>query len=270
MSDSKPTLWHITISHYSEKARWALDHKGIEHRRRAVLVPGSHIPVALWMTRGAHKTFPLLEIDGQRIGDSTAIVAALEQRFPDRPLYPEDPEERRRALELEDYFDEELGPAARLLPFHELGNDPELLQRIIERTSPEALARRSGTATVYARAYTALRFRVRSEAGAEQARQAALAALDRLEAELGDGDYLAGDSFSVADLSAASLFYPLFVPEGGPLPADTQLPAGLERFREPLKERRGFKWVSEMFRRHRRRDGRRAGAPAPPATAGAE
>jgi hypothetical protein len=29
MSDSKPTLWHITISHYSEKARWALDHKEV-------------------------------------------------------------------------------------------------------------------------------------------------------------------------------------------------------------------------------------------------
>ena len=234
------------------------------------MVPGSHIPVALWMTRGAHQTFPVLEVDGQRIGDSTAIIAALEQRFPNSPLYPEDPDQRRRALELEDYFDEELGPAARLLPFHELGNDPELLRQIIERTSPEALARRSGPATVYARTYTALRFRVRSEAGAEQARLTALSALDRLEAELGDGEYLVGDSFTVADLTAASLFYPLFVPEGSPLPADTRLPAGLEDFREPLKERRGFKWVSEMFRRHRRRDGRQADAPAPPATAGAE
>lgn len=270
MTGSKPILWHITISHYSEKARWALDHKRVEHKRRAVVVPGSHIPVALWMTHGAHATFPVLEIDSRRIGDSSAIIAALEERFPDPPLHPRDPEERRRALELEDYFDEELGPAARLLPFHELGNDPELLRRIIERTSPAALARRSGAASVYARAYTAMRFRVRGDAGADQARQTALAAIDRLEAELGDGEYLVGDSFTVADLTAASLFYPLFVPEGGPLPVDTQLPAGLERFREPLKERRGFKWVSEMFRRHRKPDGRRADAPAPPATAGAE
>src|ERR1051325_916664 len=28
MSDTSPTLWHIGISHYNEKARWALDHKG--------------------------------------------------------------------------------------------------------------------------------------------------------------------------------------------------------------------------------------------------
>ena len=37
------TLWHIELSHYSEKARWALDYKGVEHRRRAPLV-GLHGP----------------------------------------------------------------------------------------------------------------------------------------------------------------------------------------------------------------------------------
>ena len=31
----KPVLWHIPVSHYSEKARWALACKGIEHERRA-------------------------------------------------------------------------------------------------------------------------------------------------------------------------------------------------------------------------------------------
>jgi hypothetical protein len=34
-----PLLWHIPLSHYSEKVRWALDYKGIAHRRR-VLVEG--------------------------------------------------------------------------------------------------------------------------------------------------------------------------------------------------------------------------------------
>ena len=43
MSSEKPVLWHIPISHYSEKARWALACKGVEHERRAPL-PGAHIP----------------------------------------------------------------------------------------------------------------------------------------------------------------------------------------------------------------------------------
>ena len=254
MSGSNPTLWHIEVSHYSEKARWALAHKGVEHRRRAP-IPGAHIPVALWLTRGAHTTFPVLELDGRRIGDSTAIIAALEERYPDEPLYPADPEQRRHALELEEYFDEELGPHIRLLAFHELGRDPERFRALMERTAPGPLARASGAAATYARTYTGLRFGVRDEAAADRAREKILAALDRLDRELeaGDGDYLAGGEFSVADLTAAALFYPLVLPDEGPLPTDEPPPKGLERFREPLKERRGFKWVAEMFRRHRKR-----------------
>ena len=86
----QPTLWHIAISHYSEKVRWALDYKSVEHERRTA-PPGLHIAVALWLSRGRAFTFPILELDGRRIADSTAIIAALEQRFPEPPLYPADP-----------------------------------------------------------------------------------------------------------------------------------------------------------------------------------
>src|SRR6202023_1421161 len=60
-------LWHIEISHYNEKARWALDLKGVGHERRA-LVPGYHMAVALALTRGRCYTTPILELDGRRIG----------------------------------------------------------------------------------------------------------------------------------------------------------------------------------------------------------
>lgn len=259
MSEAQPTLWHIDVSHYSEKVRWALAYKGIEHRRRSPL-PGSHIPVALWLTRGSQITFPVLSLDGRRIGDSTAIIAALEQSRPEPPLYPADPEQRRCALELEEFFDEELGPYVRLLAFHELGQDRERLRALMKRVAPEPLARMSGLAATYSRAYTALRFRVRDPRAAERARAKVVAALDRLDTELGSGggEYLVGDRFSVADLTAASLFYPLVLPDEGPLPADESPPEGLERFRAPLEDRRGFKWVAEMFRRHRKPKARAA------------
>jgi len=157
MSDERPTLWHINVSHYSEKVRWALAWKGVEHRRRAP-TPSAHIAVALWLTRGAHYTFPVLSLDGRNIGDSTAIIAALEERYPQAPLYPEDAEERRRALELEDFFDEELGPPIRQLVWHELGNDPDRFALVMERTSPPSLARFSKAAAQYGRVFTALRF----------------------------------------------------------------------------------------------------------------
>ena len=62
---------------------------------------------------GDTSTTPVLTLDGQSIGDSTRIIAALEERWPQPPLYPQDAARRQRALELEEFFDEELGPHIR-------------------------------------------------------------------------------------------------------------------------------------------------------------
>jgi len=248
MSDSLPTLWQIEISHYSEKARWALAHKGVEHRRRAPL-PGAHMGVALWLTRGEQKTFPILSLEGRHIGGSSAIVAALERRFPEPPLYPADPEQRRRALELEEFFDEEVGPHARHLAFHEMRGDPERLRAIAAETAPSPFP--AGLAAAYARAFSSLRWKSGDSAAAEVDRAKIAAAFDRIEEELGDGDYLVGETFSVADLTAASLLYPIVAPPEGPS-GEERLSKGMRRFREPLRGRAGFKWVEKMFARHRK------------------
>jgi len=252
VSASQPVLWHISISHYNEKARWALDLKRIPHRRRAI--PGGfHMAAALALTRGAGYTFPILVLDGEAISDSTAIIGALEQSWPEPALYPEDPSERRRALDLEDYFDEELGPAMRLLGWHEMTRDPERLAGLMDQFLP-ASARGMPVARElsarFASAFTALRYGVRSEEEAKRSGQRVLTSLDRLEAELGDNEYLVGDRFTVADLTAASLFYPLVLPPEGPDLGDP--PEGFQRFRQPLEDRPGYQWVAEVYRRHRR------------------
>ena len=251
---AQPVLWHIEISHFSEKARWALDYKGVEHQRHAP-TPGMHMAVALWLTRGRNKTFPVLQLDGEAIGDSTEIIAALERRFPDPPLYPDDPGELSRALELEEFFDEELGPPLRLLAFHEATKDPASVERFTVDLLPGRLAEvgpvRAGAARFFS-TFTGLRYGVKSDERAGLAKTKVLAALDRLDAELGEGEYLVGDRFTVADLTAAALFYPLVQPPEGPaLPPP---PAAMEDFRAPLTDRPGYKWAGEMFRRHRDRN----------------
>jgi glutathione S-transferase len=263
MNDDRPTLIQLDISHYSEKIRWALDFKRVPHVRRSPL-PGSHIPIAFALTRGESVTLPLLQMGGRTIADSTAILAAIEERFPDPALYPADPDERRRALELEDFFDEELGPHARLLPFHELTNEPAMFAEVAAAAVPGPLGKAKGLVGLYARTYTGLRFGVRDEEAAALARAKIVVALDRVESELeanGGGEFLVGDGFSVADLTAASLFYPVVGPDEGPLPADSPTPPRLEAFRDEIGDRPGYLWVEETFRRHRYR------APAPTATA---
>ena len=243
MNGSQPVLWHIPVSHYSEKARWALAHKGVEHERRAPL-PGAHMAIALWLTRGQQKTFPVLQLDGRNIGDSTAVIEALETRWPDAPLYPEDPAERRRALELEDHFDEHVGPQVRLLGWHELRKDPELIADVSEAMSPAPLRKLPGSRAFAGRfgtTFTQLRYRVASDEAADAARRDVLAAFDRLEEELDSsgGEYLAGDRFSVADLTAAALLYPIIAPPEGPQILPDEPPAGFAAFQESVADRPG-------------------------------
>jgi glutathione S-transferase len=255
-ANDKPVLWHIPVSHYSEKVRWALDYKGIDAERRAPM-PGGHMVVALWHTRGAGKTFPMLRLDGRLLADSSAIIEALERYQPEPALYPADPAERRRALELEEFFDEELGPYMRLLGWHELLGDPDRMGQVTASMLPGPLTRVPGAERMgrgVGGAFTRLRYRVADEDAAAAARLKITAAMDRLDAELEavDGDHLAGDRFSVADLTAAALFYPLVLPPEAPQELPNDPPAGMARFREPLMERPGYDWVRRTFAAYRR------------------
>ena len=107
-----PVLWQYNFSNFNEKVRWALDFKRIAHVRRSLLPGGPR--AMLFSLRG---TLPVLELDGERIVDSTRIIEALERRYPERPLYDADADERQRALELEDFFDEEVGHELRRAVF---------------------------------------------------------------------------------------------------------------------------------------------------------
>jgi glutathione S-transferase len=252
MGDGRPTLWQLEISHYSEKARWALDHKRVPHGRRSLL-PGAHIAAALMLTGGRSVTLPVLELDGRAIADSTAILAALEERFPEPPLYPADPEQRHRALELEEFFDEELGPHIRRVVFHDMLGEPAIFDEIAARVVPGRLGEAERLVGTYARGFSSLRFGAADDDAATIARSKVRAAMDRLDLELagGDGDHLVGDSFTVADLTAASLFCPLVGPEGGPTPPDQAMPAAFQALRDELGERPGYRWVEDTYRRYR-------------------
>ena len=241
-------LWHIELSHYNEKARWALDYKRIPHERR-VPMPGLHGFRAMVLTRGSQRRLPVLKLDGRRIGDSTAIIAALEEYAPEPPLYPADPTERARALELEDWFDEELAPSLRrFVWYHTLPDTDATVASLF--TTPRPTRERLLRATApLVRPAIKRDYDVNDESVA-RARAQVVAAMDRLEAELEPSGYLVGDGFTVADLTAASLFTPVLAPPERPY-APRALTPGVQELRDELSSRRGGEWVAEMYARHR-------------------
>jgi glutathione S-transferase len=258
-------LWHIEVSHYNEKVRWALDHKGIAHDLRAPM-PGLHGLTALRLTRGAQRRLPVLRLDDRVIGDSTAIIAALEDYRPEPALYPADPGERARALALEDFFDEKLAPEVRRLMWHHTLPDTDAtIASLFTMPAPARERMLRATAPVV-RPIVRRDYHV-SEESAATARAKIFAAMDRLEAELRPSGYLAGDGFSVADLAGAALFTPLLAPPGRPYQPPVVAPP-IAALREELTARPGGAWVHEMYARHRASRGttpaaQRAGRPEP-------
>jgi glutathione S-transferase len=246
-SDGTPILWHLKVSNFNEKARWALDYKGIPHTRRAG-VPGRHAKLARRLT--GERTFPVLVLDGEAIGDSTRIIAALERRWPEPPLYPADPTQCRQALELEDFFDEELGPYVRLLALDRMLPDPELL---LAAFTPDL---KGGRRVVAGAMYPLIRRRLVADFAIDErsvahAEGKCRAACERFRAELEPSGYLVGDRFTVADLTLGALVAPLVAPEQFPYPQPQRGHPRLAGVRDLLEENGAGKWTREVYARHR-------------------
>ena len=246
---AKPLLWHFPISHFNEKVRWALDWKGIPHDRE--VLSGDYLPRVWWAT-GRRATLPVLHLDGRAIVDSTAILAALEERHPEPALYPADAAQRQRALDLEDWFDETIGHPVRTL----------LVPAIMEEGGAERTAEvmMSGMSERVKRAFRALhpvfqRFYYVRHGIVDAMRRAApgvvLEGLERIALERGPEGYLVGGRFSVADLTAASLLAPLVRPQGTIWAELGDYPEAVRAFVEPLEDHAGSRWVREMYARHR-------------------
>jgi glutathione S-transferase len=247
-----PVLWQLEISHYNEKVRWALDYKHVRHIRRSLL-PGLHIVKAKRLT-GDTSTTPVLTCDGRSIGDSTRIIAAIEERWPQAPLYPEDATQRRRALELEEFFDEQLGPHLRRAAYAELLPRPDLARPLFSHGQPRParILLRAGFPVL--RAAMRRKFEINAESAAAS-RAKMSAAMDRLEHEISPSGYLVGESFTIADLTAAALFYPVAHPPEYPYPtlADRDLPDSWRRLLDSLARRPGGQWIADIYRAHRGR-----------------
>ncbi len=155
-------LWQFPFSTNVERVALALAHKGLD-AEPVLIDPDDRSGVR---ALSGQDLVPVLETDdGEVLSGSLDIVAHLEHRYPDAPLYPADPARRAEVELLLEWFDRVWkGPPTRLADAIVAGrhpDDPEL------RTCSGALR----------------------------------ASVDRFEALLQGRDFLAGRSFSVVDLA---------------------------------------------------------------------
>jgi glutathione S-transferase len=200
----------IPISHYCEKARWSLEHAGLEYREERH-VQGIHRLAA--RHAGGGVTVPVLVTSDGAIGDSAEILAWVDERTAsERRLFPVERGERSEVEALCRRFDERLGPSGRRLIYVRMLAQRQLMLRANNQGVPgwENRVMRACLPFFVGLVRHALDIRP----GVEVEDEAQVwSELDYAAALLDDGRrYLCGERFGAADLTFASLCAPVLVP----------------------------------------------------------
>jgi len=242
-----PELFQFQFSHYNEKARWALDHKHVPHRRHSYL-PGPHVlPI---MRLSGQKSVPVMRAGNEVLCGSGRIIEFLEGHAPQPALYPADATQRQEALDVAQWFDEHVGPQIRRAFFYEVLPDGAYLSRLF--TNGQTPLVRS----LYRAAFPGIRFVMRrdmriDEPGAVEGRARTAEALDFVAKRAGPDGYLVGTHFSVADLTAAALLSPTVLPPEFPIVVPEPRPNSLRNWVARWADHPGTAWVRSMYQRHR-------------------
>ncbi len=165
-----------------------LDLKGVDYERVDVLPLNQRVHLRLAGFRGG--TVPALKLDGQKIQGSRQISRVLDERWPDPPLFPAEPEARARVEEAERWGEEELQPVPRRLFRFVAAQNPELRRRVARAQrmpAPDLVAAASKPAAAYYARTIEADGRRATEAGARADLAALPAMLDRADRLLDDG-----------------------------------------------------------------------------------
>jgi len=226
----------IPISHYCEKARWALDRAGMEYREERH-VQAIHRVAA--RRAGGGVTVPVLVTPDGAVGESAEIMAWVDQRLaPEHRLIPAAAADRADSDRLCRRLDERLGPAGRRLMYMHMMVERDLMLRFNNQGVPgwEDRALRAGWPVAMRLVSRVLDIRPGVEVEDEAVVWEELNHVGQL---LADGrPHLLGERFGAADLTFAALSAAVLVPPvyGVPLPQPEILPhrtaALVRRFRE--------------------------------------
>ena len=122
MATSERILVTIPISHFCEKARWALERAGLDYTEKR------HIQLVHWAAvkrAGGGRTAPVLRTaDGPCSPSRAAILRYADEHTPPaQRLYPADAGERAEVVALERRFDTVLGPEGRRWLYDQVFSD---------------------------------------------------------------------------------------------------------------------------------------------------
>lgn len=234
-------LYQFPISHYCEKVRWALSFKQLNHRVKNLL-PGLHLLKTKKLA--SNSSVPILTCDDKIIQGSGEIISWLDEKFPQKTLTPIEPQTREQALEWEEYIDLEIGIHVRRCCYDILLEHEELVIPFFTHNGPWY------GKPVIRFMYPKLKLRMRNamqinDESVKNSKQRLGEAIDRLYNRYQEREFLAGDQFSRADLTAAALLAPLCMPEKYGLNWPANLPEQLLELMHEFQQKTA--WVHATY-----------------------
>lgn len=246
----------IPLSHYCERARWALDRCGVSYREEQHLQMFHFAPVR---RAGGRRTVPVLVTPEGPLTDSADIVAYADRHADsERSLYPEDETRRAEAHALESTYAGDFGVETRRWAYHRLLPHRRLVTEHNAGQAPlhERIALRLGFSLARGQISRYLEI---SDETAARARDLVQRTFDDVAERLADGRrYLTGDTFTAADLTFCALAaVTVFPPQYGGgqggvrLPPREALPSALAQEIDALRSHPAGAFVLRLYREER-------------------
>ena len=240
----------ISVSHYVEKVKWALKISGIPFEEESHL-PGIHAAVTLWLTRGAHRSTPVLIDGNQVIADSTRILRHLATKYRQKWLYP-----IPQALELEERFDKNIGPHTRRFIYEQFFEQGFSVAELYDQKVAIPWQKAILPAFAPLMKEVMIRDMAINPAAAEKSRAQFEAEFEFAEKRLADGRmYLCGDTLTAADITFAALSAPVILPQGYgarlPKPEDAPVGSRMRQLIEAYRARPTGQFILRLYKENR-------------------
>jgi len=243
----------IPVSHYCEKARWALERAGLPYAEEPH-VQLIHRVVA--RRAGGGRTVPVLVTEDRGVLPESEDVLryADEHVEAERRLFPAEPDLRREVETLSRWLDEGLGPDGRRVMYAHMLQHKELMLRFNNQGVPRWEAR----AIRWGWPLAGVAGRMQLGIGPTTIRDdvpRVRRAFDAIAERLSDGRrHLCGDRFTAADLTFASLAAAVLVPPeyGVRLPQPEELPEPVASDVRAFRAHPAGAYALRLFRTQRR------------------
>ena len=238
-------LYQFPISHYCEKVRWALDFKGIEYQENNLL-PGLHVLKTRKLAQ--QSCVPIIKHGNNIIQGSSTIISYLDKAFPQNSLTPEAQDLKTQALEWERYVDAEIGVHVRRCIYQILLEYPDIVIPFFTHNGPwyGGILLKTIFPILKKRMCNNMHINASS---ARQSSELLNVAVDKVNLRIRDHNYLVGEQFTRADLAAAALMAPLYMPLQYGLQLPENPPSQITELSNEFQDR--MEWVREFYIRFR-------------------